>query len=85
MLHETELTESEFKEGAPGGVIGVMKIQDVWNVVANVQKLNGGGRDWMRGSYVEGIQVMVGGGGSTGRRRGRAMRHGQGERKAAEE
>jgi hypothetical protein len=41
MVEKTELAKGEFEERAPGGIIGLLKIQHVRHMVANVEDLHG--------------------------------------------
>ena len=88
MVLKPELAKHRIKAAAPLTVVGGGVVEDDGNVVADVHRLNDGGRGWLRRSGV--VEVAIGGGsrgasrrvshGSRGSGRNRGSRGGGAER-----
>jgi hypothetical protein len=58
VVHDAELLEHQLEEGAPSGVVGVLKIQDLWHMGADVDELAHGGGNGRRSRSVEGVEIL---------------------------
>jgi hypothetical protein len=82
MVEKAKFAESEFKQGTPRGIIGIVEVKDLRNMVFDVQQRDGGGSDGHghgRCGDVERVDVVAGG--TRGVGGGSAIGRGEGQRK----